>query len=206
MTSVLHIVCSCIFSLRCFFLLIRIGFVAIVALIPADITGSQVKSTMPLVLHILHWSVIGLQGFFLLIRIRFRIVAIRALRPVYITSSMVKPLEVSCGLSLPAGGGDVITLIDFVTFSPRIPAAPCHREMQFVSSVIVVHRDCWVSVSDIRLLKRPLGGQIVEKNCIEYRRCFSADDHGRRWVLRLLDPTVDCGKSGFLHPLFVALR
>jgi hypothetical protein len=48
MPSVLHILRSSIIGLRCIFLLIPI--VAILALIPVDSRGSQVKPTMPSVL------------------------------------------------------------------------------------------------------------------------------------------------------------
>jgi len=147
-----------------------------------------------------------LRCFFLLIRIRIRIVAILALIPVDITGSQVKPLEFSRGPSSPAGGADGIVLVAFVTFIFVIPAAPWHPEMKFVIRAIVVYRDVWVSASDLRLLKRHFGGQIVKKNSIVNTRCFRADDHGRRWVLRLLDLTLDCSKSVVIHPLLVALR
>jgi hypothetical protein len=53
-----------------------------------------------------------LRCFFLLIRIR--IIAILALIPVDITGSQVKPLEFSCGLSSPAGGGDGIAFVTVI--------------------------------------------------------------------------------------------
>jgi len=90
MSSVLHILSWSIIGLRCLFLLIRICVVAMLALIPVDITASQVKPTLPSVLHILRWSVISLRCFSLLIRIH--IVAILTLIPVDIPGSQVKPV------------------------------------------------------------------------------------------------------------------
>jgi hypothetical protein len=54
----------------------------------------------------------------------------------------------------PAGGGDGIILVDFVSFIVVILAAPWHPEMNFVIHTIVVYRDDAVSASDLRLLKR----------------------------------------------------
>jgi hypothetical protein len=53
MPSLLHILRWSIIGLRCFFHLICILIIGILALIPVDITGSQVKPTMPAVLHTL---------------------------------------------------------------------------------------------------------------------------------------------------------
>ena len=78
--------------------------------------------------------------------------------------------------------------------------------MQFDIRAIDIRRDVWVSASDLRLLKRHFGGRMVKKNGIVNTCCCQAEDHGRRWVLRLLDLMLDCSKSVFLHPLFVALR
>jgi len=112
----------------------------------------------------------------------------------------------SRGPSSPAGGGDGIALVDFVTFDFVIPATPLLPEMEFVIRAIVVYRDVWVSASDLRLLMRYFRGLIVKMKRIANTRCFHADDLGRRWVLCLLNLTLDCGKSGFIHPLSVALR
>ena len=162
------------------------------------------SSTMPSVLHILCWSIISLQCFFLLIYIRF--VPIIAVIPVDIAGSQVKLLEFSRSPSLPDGGWDGIPLVAFITFIFIIPSALWHPEMQFVIHAIVVYRDVWVSASDLRLLKCHFRGQIVQKNSIVNTSCFHTDDHGRRWVLRLLDLMLDCSKSVFIHPLLVALR
>jgi len=126
--------------------------------------------------------------------------------PFDIAGSQGKPLKFSHGPSSPAGGGDGISLVAFITFIFVIPAAPWHPEMQFVICAIVVYRDVWVSASDLRLLKRYFGGQIVKMNRIVKSRCFHADDLCRRWVLGLLDLMLDCCKSVFIHPLLVALR
>ena len=157
------------------------------------------SSTMPSVLHILHWSIIEMRCFFLLIRI----IAILALIPVDIAGSHVKPLEFSRSPSSPAGGGDGIA---FVTLILEISAAPWYPEMQFVIHEIVVYRDVWVSASDLRFLHRHFGGQLIKKNSVVNTRCFHADHDSRRWVLRLLDLTLDCGKSVVKHPLLVALQ
>jgi hypothetical protein len=108
-----------------------------------------------------------------------------------ITGSQVKPLKLSRGPSSPAGGGDGIALVAFVTFIFEIPATPWHPEMQFVIRAIVIYRDVWVSACELKLLNRHFGGQIVEKNSIGNTCCFPADDHGRRWVLRLLDTKLN---------------
>ena len=142
--------------------------------------------------------------FFLLIRIR--IIAILALIPVDITGSQVKPLEFRRGPSSTAGGGDGIAIIAFITFIFVIPAAPWHPEMKFVTRSIVVYQDVWVSTSNLRLLKRHFRGQIIKKNSIVTTGCFHADYHGRLWVLRLLDLTLDCTKSVVINHLLVALR
>jgi hypothetical protein len=97
---------------------------------------------------------------------RMRIVASLTLIPVDITGSQVKPFEFSCGQSSPAGGADGIMLVTFVTFIFVILAAPWHPEMQIVICAIVVYRYFSVSASDLRILKRHFGGQIVKKNCI----------------------------------------
>jgi hypothetical protein len=142
-----------------------------------------------------------LRCFFLLIRIHN--IAILALIPVDITGFQVKPLEFSCGPSSPAGSGNCIALVTFIF---EMPATPWHPEMQFVILAIVVYWNVLVSASDLRFLKRHFGGQIVKKNSIVNMRCFHTDHHGRRWVLRLLNLTLDCGKSVVLHPLLVAHR
>jgi len=200
MPWILHILCWCIIGLRCFFLLIRIRIVAILAIISVDITGSKVQPIIPSVLHILRWSIIGLQCLFL--HICFHIIASLDLIPVDITGSQDPALEFIRGPSSPAGGGDDLT---FITFMLIIAAAPWHADMQFVIRAIVVYRDVWVSASDLRVLKRPFGGQIVNRDRIVSTHCTRADDHGRHRVLRLLDLMVDCRKSVFIHPLLVAL-
>jgi hypothetical protein len=83
--------------------------------------------------------------------------------------------------------------------------APWHPEMQYMMRAIVVYWDVWDSASNLSFLKRHYRGQTVKKNSIVNPRCFHADYHGRRWVLRLLDLTLDCGKSVVIHPLLVAL-
>jgi hypothetical protein len=142
-----------------------------------------------------------LRYFFLLIRIR--IIAILALIPVDVTDSQVEPLKFSHSPASPAGGGDSIA---FVTFIFEMPTAPWHPEVQFVIRAIVVCQDVWLSASNVRFLKRHFGGQTVKKNSIVNTRCFCADHHGWRSVLRLLDLTLDCGKSVGIHPLLLALR
>jgi hypothetical protein len=99
--------------------------VTILALMPIDITGFQVKPTMPSVLYIMPGFIIGLRCFCLLIHIR--IIAILALISVDSTSSPVIPPEFSRGPSLPAGSGDGIA---FVTLIFEICTAPCHPESQ----------------------------------------------------------------------------
>jgi len=282
MPSVLHILRWSIIGLRCFFLLIRIRIVAILALIPVNITGSQVSPLHsalihhPLVmllpphphphphrrhprphtrrhhwvpgqsstfcvdpsstcdasssssasasasspslpsysltslgprsvLYILCWSIIDLRYFFLLICIRIRIVAILAIIPIDRTCSQVKPLKFRRRPSSPADGGDGIAIVAFITFVFVIPAATWHPKMKFVIRAIDVYQDVWVSASDLRLLKRHFGGQIIKKNSIVNMPCFHADHHGRCWVLRLLDLTLDCSKSVVIHPLLIAL-
>ena len=187
---VLHILCGSIIGLRCLFLLIHIHIVAILALIPVDITGDQLNPTMPSVLHILRWSIIGLRCFFL--RLRIRIIALLALIPVDIAGSQVKPLSFSYGPSSTAGGGHGITHVAFITFIIIITAAPWRPEMKFIIHAIVVYRNVWVSASDLRLLKRHFGGQLLKQNSILNTRCFHTDHDGRGWVLFLLDLELDC--------------
>ena len=91
MPSVLHIMHWSIIGLRCFVFIIHI--VAILALIPIAITGTQVKPTMPSILDIPRWSIIVLRCFILLIRIC--VIAILPLILVDINGSDVKPLEFS---------------------------------------------------------------------------------------------------------------
>ena len=160
---------------------------------------------MPTVLLIRRWSIIGFWCLFAPIRIQIYIVAILAVIPIDISVSEIKPLEFSRGLPSPAGGGDGIALIFSFTFIFVIATAPWLPEMQFVIQAIVVYREVWVSASDPRLLKRHFGGQIVKKNTIVNTCCFHADDHGRCWVLRLLDLTLDYSKRVFRHLLLVAL-
>jgi hypothetical protein len=119
-----------------------------------------------------------LRCFFLLIWIR--IVVIVALIPNHSTGSQVNPVEFSRGQSSLAGDGDDIALVDFVTFIIVILAANWHPKKRFVIRTIVFYRDIWVSSSDLRLLKRHLGGQTVKKNSIVNTRCFRADDRSRR--------------------------
>ena len=95
--EVLNILRWSIIGLRCSFLLIRIRIVAILPLIPVDVTCSPLKPTMCAVLHILCWCIICLWCFLLLMRIS--IVAILTLTLFDITGSEVKPLEFSCGMS-----------------------------------------------------------------------------------------------------------
>jgi len=78
--------------------------------------------------------------------------------------------------------------------------------MQFIIHAMVVYRYVWVSDSKLRLLKRHFGGQVVKKNSNVHKRCFYADDHGGRGVLRLLDLTQACSESVCIHRLLVALR
>jgi hypothetical protein len=143
---------------------------------------------------------------FLLIRIRIRVVAILALISVDITGSQVKPLEFHHGPSSPAGGGDGIATVAFITFIFLIPAALLHPKMKFIIFANVVYQDVWVSASDLRLLIRHFGGLIIKKHSIVNTRYFDADHHGRYWVLPLLDLTLDCSKSIVIHPLLIALR
>jgi hypothetical protein len=144
--------------------------------------------------------------FFLLICIHIPIVAILALIPVDITGSQVEALKFSCGPSSQAGGGDGIALVAFVPFIFVIPAAPWHPEMQYVICATAAYQDVWVRASDVWILKRHFGAQIVKYNSIINTRWLYADDHGSLWVLRLLDLTLDCSKSVFIHALLVALR
>jgi hypothetical protein len=141
-----------------------------------------------------------------LVHIRIHIVAILALIPVDITASQVKPLDFSRGPSSPAGGGVSIAHVAFITFIFVISSAPWHPVMKFVIRTIVVDRDVWVSASDLMLLKRHFGGEIIKKNSIVRTHCIYADYHGRPWVLLLLDLSLDCRKSVVIHPLLVALR
>jgi len=201
MPSVLQILRWSIMGLWCFFLLRRIRIIAILALLPVDITGSQVKPTMPSVLPILHCSIIGFRCFFLLFRIR--IVAILALSAIHIAGSQIKHLEFSRSPLSLASGGDGNALVAFITLIFVMPAASWHPEMQFVIHAFVAY---WVSSSDLRLLKSHTGGQLVKNDSIVHTRSFHTDDHGRRWVLCLLDLMLDCRKSVFIHPLLVALR
>jgi len=159
---------------------------------------------MPSVLQTLRWSIIGLRCLFHLIRICICIIAILSLIPVNIAGSQVKPVEFSRRPSSLAGGGDGIALVTFATIIFIIPAAPWHHEMPFIIHAIVGYWDVSVSASDLRLLKRHVGGQIVKKNSIVKTRCFNTDDHGRRWVPPLLDPILDFSKSVFTHTLLVS--
>jgi len=158
------------------------------------------------VLHILRWSIIGLRCFFPHIRIPILIIAILALIPVEIPGSGVKLVQFGRRPSELAASWDGIALVTFVTFIFVIPSAPWRSEMQFIICASVVYHDGWVSASDLRVLKHHCGGQIVEKIGIVNTCCFHTDDHGRRWVLCLMDLTLHCSKSVFIHPLLLALR
>ena len=96
--------------------------------------------------------------------------------------------------------------VAFITFISVIRTVPWDPEMKFVIRAIVVNWDVWVSASDLRLLKRHFGGQMIKKNSIVNTRCFHADYHGRSWVLGTLDLTLDCSRSAVIHPLLAALR
>jgi len=186
MPLVLQILCWSILCLACIFLLIRIHIVAIVS-----------------VFQFLHWWSIGLWSFILVICIS--IIAILTLIPVDISGLQAKPLECSCGPSSLAGSGDDNLRIAFINIIFVIPAAPWYPEMLFLISAIVVYGDVWVSASNLRLLRHHFGGQIVKTTRIVNMSFLHPDDHGRRWVLRLLDLTHDCCKVVFIHPLLVAL-
>jgi hypothetical protein len=142
--------------------------------------------------------------FFLLIR--NHIVAILTIIPIGITGSEVKPVQFSRGPSSPAGNGDEIAHVAFITFTVIITPAPWHPEMKFVIHAIVVYWDVSVSASDLRLLKHHLRGQIIKKYTIVNTHCLHTNHHGRRWVLRMLDLTLEGSKSVVIHPLLVALR
>jgi len=165
--------------------------VTILTLLPVDITGSQVKHSMPTVLDTLHSSIIGLRCIFLLIYICIRIVAILTRLPTDISSSQVKPHHVCYWMLSPAGGGDGIALLTFVTFILAIHPAHWHPEMPFMIHAIEVYPDCCVRASHPRLLKRHLGGQIVEQNGIVDTLCIHAEDDGKCWFLGLLDLKLD---------------
>jgi hypothetical protein len=107
----------------------------------------------------------------------------------------VKPLEFSCGPSLPAGGRDGIVLVAFVTSILTIPAAPWHPRMVIVICAIVVDRDVWVSASDPWFLKCHSEDQIFKMNSIVNTRFVHADYHSRRWGLRRLDLMLDYSTS-----------
>jgi len=162
------------------------------------------SSTIHSVLHILCWFIIGLWYFLHIICIH--IVPIVTLIPVKITGSQVKPFGFSHWPLLPTGGADGIGLVTLFTFIFVIPAAPWHPEMQFVIHAIVVYRNGWVSPSDLRFLKHHFGGQIVNKNSIVNTSCLHANDHGRHWVLCLLDLMPDCSKGVYINAVPVALR
>jgi len=122
-----------------------------------------------------------------------------------ITGSHLKLLKLSHGLLSPGDGAEGIELIASVTFIFVIPAVCRHPNMQFVIHAFVVSQDVWVSASDRRHIKCHFGDQIVKMNGIINTCHLHADNHGRRWVLRLSDLTLDCSKSVFIHPLLLAL-
>jgi len=93
-------------------------------------------------------------------------VSILALLAVSTTGSQVKPLEFRCGLLSPAGSGDGITLIAFVTSMVVITDAPWHPKMQLVIRSIFAYPDVSVNASNLGLLKCHLGSKIVMKNRI----------------------------------------
>jgi len=99
--------------------------------------------------------------------------------------------------SSPAGVWDGIPLINFFTFIFMILVAPWHPTIQFVFRTHVVYWDISVSASNLKQLMHHFRGRIVKKNSVINTSCFRADDHGRRWVLPLLDQTLDCSKSVF---------
>jgi hypothetical protein len=101
---------------------------------------------------------------------------------------------------------DGIVPIAIITVIFSIPAVPWHPEMKSVIHAIIVYRNVSVSASHLRLLKRHFGGQIIKKNSIVNTRCFHANHHGRRWVLSLLNLTLNWSNSVVIHPLLVALR
>jgi len=72
--------------------------------------------------------------------------------------------------------------------------------MNLVIRGIVVYWDVWVSASNLRLLMRHLGGQIIKMNSIINTHCYHADNNGSCWVLRVL-----C-KSVVIPPLVESLR
>ena len=134
---------------------------------------SLVPGSVP---HILHWSTIGVRCVLLLIHISIGIWPILALIAVNITCSVVKPLKFRGGSSSPAGGGDGIALVAFVTSIFIIPAARWHPNIQFVICAIVAYRDVSVSSYNVCLLTQHFAGQMVEKNRIRNMRCCHADD------------------------------
>jgi hypothetical protein len=71
--------------------------VVILALIPVDISGSEVKPTMPSVLHILRGSILSVRCFICLIHTRICVIDILAHIPIDNCGSLREPLEVSCG-------------------------------------------------------------------------------------------------------------
>jgi hypothetical protein len=192
------------YSLRFGYIACRCICFAIIVFYSSEIYYLFLKHSfnIPSVHHILSCSIVGLRCFFVIIRI----VAFLALIRIKITCSQVKHLEFSRGRSLLAGGGDDIMLFSFVVFTFVFTTAPWHLEMQFVIHAIVVYQDVWVNASDLTFLKRHFGGQIVKINSIVNKLFFNADHHGRRWVLRLLDLTLDCSKCVYIYPLLVALR
>jgi hypothetical protein len=143
---------------------------------------------------------------FLVIHIRIHIVTILALIPIDIIGSQVKPLKFYRGPSSRASGGDGLVIVDFITFIFLIPAATWHPEIKYVIHAIIVYQDVLVGASDLSLLKCHFLDQIIKKNRIVNTHFFHANRHGRRWVLCLLDLTVDCRKSVVIHPLVMDLQ
>lgn len=70
---------------------------------------------------------------------------------------------------------------------------------------ILVCVNFWISDSDLRLVVRPFRGRMVKKNSVVNMSCIHAADHGRLWVLSLLDVMLGCSKSTFIDPLLLAL-
>jgi len=162
------------------------------------------SSTVPSVFHIVCWSIICFECS--LHHIHFRLGTILALIQIWIPCFHVKPLKVSHGLSLPAGGGEGMVCVAVITVIFILTTGPLHPNMQYVICEIVVNRGVGVTSSNIRLLTSHFGGQLSKMHLIVNMSCIHGADHGSHWVVFLLDMILDYSKCVIIHPLLIALR
>jgi len=202
MPSVLHIVRWSIITLRCFFLLIRIHIVTILSLIPVDITSCQGKTYNPFSPQ--HSELIHHQ---LAMRLPHH------LQPHHRTPRPHPHRHhrfpgqtswVQLHAMFPGWRWGWHSTHRIVHLHYRNPHCPMGSRNAVCHPCNCCLSECFGRWLYLWLLKHHFGCQIVKKNSMVNMRCFHRDDHSRRCILHLLDLTLDCSNSVFIHPLLVA--